>query len=92
MINMLDVCYRSCIKASAVTCLSTYKTEVKADESVYDPNQVFLIGKRLSERVLLDHSYAPHDFLLCLWKPKSKFRLEWEASNGWDEGGKSQNE
>lgn len=39
--------------------------------------------EELSERVLIDHSYAPHCYTVGVWKPKSAWRVEWERQGGW---------
>lgn len=81
--SALESAYRMCMVACVVSAHSIYKTLPTSNEAVIDPCWMFQQGKRLTERVVLDHSYAPHDSLIVLWKTKSPFRELWDASGGW---------
>lgn len=81
--QMMEEMYRVCRKGMAITCLSSYMA-VREDETVvHDPEKVFSFAKRLSERVVLDHGYMPHDFTIAIYKEKSEWRKEWDSKGGW---------
>jgi len=83
-LDIMDFMYRSCVRGCAITVHSTYMTECDENEMAFDPVWVFQQARRMSERVMVDHSYAPHDFMVCLFKEKSPFRKEWERKGGWN--------
>ena len=82
-IDMLDMAYGLCNKGVAISTFSTYKTEVLADEHAMPPEWLWQTGRRFSERIVMDCSYAPHETMLCLFKEKSPFRQKWEETGGW---------
>lgn len=84
IMNAIEACYLSCTICCAVTITSPYKTEARQDEAILEPEFAWRIGRRLTERVLIDHSYAPHEYMMVLFKEKSPFRKIWEAEGGWE--------
>jgi len=83
-LNALDQAFTHCRRSCSITIQSSYKMTPNEKEAVFDPDWTFRMAKRLTERVVLDHSYAPHDFTLTLWKEPSPFRQLWDATGGWD--------
>jgi SAM-dependent methyltransferase len=84
-LDTVDLAFQLCSKACVLTAKSIFKTEAQPDEAVFDPMQLFAIGRRVTERVLLDHSYAPYEAMLVLFKEKSDFRKLWESKKTWGE-------
>lgn len=68
---------------AAVTFLSVHKEINDAGELLFDPMEVFGFARQLTERVMIDHSYAPHAFTLFAWNEPSKFRQAWSETGGW---------
>lgn len=83
-LDLMDFAYRACERGCAITFHSTYMTECNENEMAFDPAWVFQQARRITERVVIDHSYAPHDFMLCMFKKKSPFRIHWEEDGGWN--------
>jgi SAM-dependent methyltransferase len=81
--DTIDLAYRMCKIGCAITAKSPYKTEARIDESIFDPMWMWQIGRRLSERVLIDHSYAPYESMLVVFKKESEFRRIWNIKGGW---------
>lgn len=65
-----------------VTFLSAYKIINDFGEALFYPQEIFEFAHRLSERVIIDHSYMPNAFSLVVYNEKSKWRQEWEQ-NEW---------
>lgn len=68
----------------AFTCFSNKKSDVLPEDYVADPNDWFNFAMRLTDRVIIDHSYMPHDFTLYLFKGDSKWKEEWKKKGGWN--------
>ena len=82
LMDTVDLAYKACTVGCAVTALSTYKTNALEIEALFDPLWLWQLGRKLSERVLIDHSYAP-ETMLVLFKEKSPFWRLWEKKGGW---------
>lgn len=87
MKDLMDVSYQYCCKGCAVTAFSHFKKNIEVNDTIFDPVWMFQIARRLSERVILDTSYAPHDMTVAMFKEKSAYQRMWEETGGWKEDG-----
>lgn len=62
---------------------SPEKTEIRDEDYIVNPMEIYKFAKRLTERVIIDHSYMPHDFALIMYKGDSRWRKEWKRTGGW---------
>jgi SAM-dependent methyltransferase len=63
---------------------SPYALEIQPFNAPIPPEWVFTWAKlNLNERVLLDYTYAPHDYMLIVRKGDSPFTALWKAEGGW---------
>lgn len=83
-LDALDFCYSSAKIACAITTVSTYQTEMTVNRMAFDPTFLYQSARRLSERVMLDTTYAPYDQMVLLFKEQSPFRKVWNKVGGWD--------
>lgn len=63
----------------AINFFSIYKTDVRAEDYVVDPAEMFRFAKRISERVIIDHSYMPQDFMLLIYKGNSEWKSAYKS-------------
>ena len=60
-----------------VTFLSAFKIIDDPTEALFYPQEIFEFAHRLSERVVIDHSYMPNVFSLIVYNQDSPWRSEW---------------
>lgn len=65
------------------TCFSNKKSDIRPEDYVADPVDWLNFAMRLTDRVIIDHSYMPHDFTIYLFKGDSKWKKEWKKKGGW---------
>jgi len=71
---------------------SPYALDIQPFNAPIPPEWVVTWAKvNLSERVLLDYTYAPHDYMVIVLKGDSPFKALWKAEGGWEreKGGES---
>jgi len=68
--------YEDCTEACGATFLSFYKWEVREGEAVFKPEKVFESLKPKVERLIVDHSYAPHVFTVIAKKGETPWHRE----------------
>jgi len=81
--DAIDGLFQACKKMACISAHTIYLQNPSVEDTLLDPCFMFQTGKRLTERVLVDHSYMPHDALLILWKEPSEFRQDWDREGGW---------
>jgi len=74
--------YRNSSKGVFISLHSAWKQYVKQNHFVVFPEEVLKFGKKLSERVMIDHTYAPHSFSLVLFSEDSELR-KYFKDRGW---------
>ncbi|MEM2946768.1 MAG: class I SAM-dependent methyltransferase [Candidatus Bathyarchaeia archaeon] len=68
--------FSECREACGATFLSVYKWEIRDGEAVFKPDRVFEWLKPRVERLLVDHSYAPHVFTVIGVKGETPWHRE----------------
>jgi SAM-dependent methyltransferase len=68
--------YEDCTEACGATFFSFYKWEVREGEAVFKPEKVFESLKPKVERLIVDHSYAPHVFTVIAKKGETPWHRE----------------
>lgn len=63
--------------AVVLTCLSTWKTDIRSYQPVVDPGLLWSTARRHWERVNLIGDYAPHDVALIVRLTESQWRVAW---------------
>jgi hypothetical protein len=63
----------------AMNWFSIHKMNVEAEDYVVDPAELFRFCRRITERVLLDASYMPHDFTTVLYAGESDWKKAWRS-------------
>lgn len=72
-------------EAIGVDFFSPYATDIQNFSAPIPPEWVLTWAKlNLSERVLLDFSYAPHSYMIIVVKKDNLFRQIWKESGGWE--------
>ena len=61
----------------AMNWFSVHKMNVEDEDYLVDPSELFRFCRRITERVLLDASYMPHDFTTVLYRGESDWKKEW---------------
>lgn len=78
--------YARCTEGVAFTAIwkDPSKKKLDQDETFFEP---FALAKelreKLTERVAVDFSYAPHCYSVYMWKSDSKWLQEWKKTGGW---------
>jgi hypothetical protein len=73
------------IRAIGADFFSPYALEIQPFNAPIPPEWVFTWSKlNLNERVLLDYTYAPHDYMIIVKKGDSPFKALWKAEGGWE--------
>lgn len=62
---------------------SPKKSEIRSEDYILDPMDAFKFAMRITDRVIIDHSYMPHDFALIMFKGDNRWRKEWKQKGGW---------
>lgn len=77
-----------CTEAVAFTALWKDPSKKKTDgrvEVLFEPFELVKdLRVNLTERVLLDFSYAPHTYSVYVWKSLSPWMQEWRKTGGWE--------
>lgn len=81
--KVIEKAIREARIGTAITFLSTYKTINDPGELLFDPAEVMGFARQLTERVMIDYSYAPQAFTLFTWNEPSEFRQAWEKQGAW---------
>jgi len=67
-----------------VDFFSPYALDIQPANAPIPPEWPFSWARqRLSERVLLDATYAPHSYAVIAYKQPSTFQREWNKAGGW---------
>ena len=68
--------YEYCSEACGATFLSRYKQEIRPLEAVFQPEELFKSLKDGIDRLVLDHSYAPHVFTIVGFKGETPWHRQ----------------
>lgn len=70
--------------AVAFTCLSRWREKKRQMETDFGLEEIYRICKSCGfQRVAVDYSYAPHDFLVVCKKGDSEWMKKWKRVGGW---------
>lgn len=66
--SLLREMFRLCRKGVAMDFMSTYVDFKRRGSTHFAPEKIFVIGKKLSRRVVIRHDYLPFEFCVYLYK------------------------
>lgn len=71
--------------AIGIDFFSPYALDIQPFNAAIPPEWAMTWAKlNLSERVLIDYTYAPHDYMMIVRKGDSPFKALWKAEGGWE--------
>lgn len=85
MQEMIWEMWKRCDEGIAFTCLQKPPDLLRAEqgETAFAREVPLGILEKLTSRVILDASYAPHCYTIAAWKTESRWLKEWKRSGGW---------